>query len=271
MNLDELFEKEKAVYMAHAYYGDPSEEFSLKEIKALCEAGVDIIEFGIPFSDPTADGPVFQRACERALKAGMIPEKAIAGIKKLRKHGISQPIVVTSYYNIVYHMGVKRFVKKIKQAGADALIVPNIPFEEADELLEAGEKHSIKIIFLVAPTTPEKRLKQILKRAQGFVYVVTVTGVTGVRGAVQEATLKFVKKVRRHSNVPLLVGFGVSKPEHAKAIMAAGADGVITGSAIGRIYERHLDASDKSLAEIKAFAQGIKQGCKEGSKANHKI
>lgn len=266
MSIAETFAKEKAVYMAHVYYGDPSEEFSLKVIKALCESGVDIIEFGIPFSDPTADGPVFQRACERALKGGMTPKKAIDGIKRLRNDGVKQPIVVTSYYNIVFHAGIEKFVKNIKEAGANALIVPNVPFEEVDPLLEAGEKHGINIIFLVAPTTSEKRLKEILKYAKGFVYVVAVTGVTGAREYLQEMTLKLVKKVRQHSKIPFMVGFGISELEHAKTIIEGGADGVITGSAIGRIYEKHLDAPEKALPEIKTFAKNIKEGCREGLK-----
>lgn len=260
------------IYMTHIYYGDPSEEFSLRAIKAFCESGVDIVEFGIPFSDPTSDGPVFQRACDRALKKGMTPEKAIAGIKKLRKNGIKQPIVVTSYYNIVFHMGIEEFVKRIKQSGADALIVPNLPFEEADPLLKAGRANNITIIFLVAPTTPEKRLKKILKRAQGFVYVVAVTGVTGTRDSVQKETTSLIKRVRNYSNIPLLVGFGISKPEHARTIVAAGADGVITGSAIGRIYEKHLASPEDSLDEIRTFAKNIKEECKKGFETrNHNL
>jgi len=266
LNIAETFAREEAVYMAHVYYGDPNENFSLKLIKALCENGVDIIEFGIPFSDPTADGPVFQRACERALNAGMTPRKAINGIKKLRKDGVKKPIIVTSYYNIIFHMGVENFMRNIKEAGADGLIAPNVPFEEADSLLEAGEKHGIDIIFLIAPTTPEKRFKEILKRARGFVYVIAVTGVTGARESLQEMTLKLIKKVHRHSKIPFVVGFGISELKHVKSVITGGADGVITGSAIGRIYEKYLDAPEKALPEIKTFAKNIKDGCREGIK-----
>ncbi|MDP6627618.1 MAG: tryptophan synthase subunit alpha [Methanopyri archaeon] len=264
MNLSELFAKDKAAYMAHVYYGDPSEDFSQKEIKALCDGGVSIIELGIPFSDPTADGPVFQRACERALKAGMTPVKAIESIGKLREGGIAQPIVVTSYYNIIFHMGVGTFVKRIKDAGACALIVPDVPIEEADELLEAGQEHGIDIIFLVAPTTPDARLKKILACARGFVYVVSVAGVTGARESLQDATLMLIERVRAHSDIPLLVGFGISKQEQARSAVAAGADGVITGSAIGSIYEQHLDDPDTSLDKISEFARSIRAGIDEG-------
>lgn len=263
MNLRELFDKDKTAYMAHVYYGDPSEDFSLKEITALCESGVSIIELGIPFSDPTADGPVFQRACERALKVGMTPAKVIEGIVKLRDSGITQPIVVTSYYNIIFHMGVSTFVQRIKDAGACGIIVPDVPIEEAEDLLAAGDDHGIDIIFLVAPTTPDDRLEKILAVARGFVYVVSVAGVTGARESVQEATLKLIERVRAHSDIPLLVGFGISKQEQARAVVAAGADGVITGSAIGSIYEQFLDDPDSSLDNIRDFARSIRAGIEE--------
>ncbi len=266
MRLKYIFSKKEPVYMAHIYYGDPKEDFSKKVIKKLCDSGVDIIEFGIPFSDPTSDGPVFQRACERALKGGMTPLKAIEGIKSLRESGISNPIIVTSYYNIIYNNGIDNFIRSIKEAGADGLIVPNVPYEEADPLLESGSKHEIDIIFLVAPTTPDRRLKEILKRAKGFVYVVSVTGVTGARQDIQDSTLNLIKRVRKYSNIPLLVGFGVSKPEHARDITSAGADGIITGSAIALIYEQNLDNPEAYLDEIGAFASRIKEGCIEGSK-----
>ena len=267
MNLNELFASDRAAYMAHVYYGDPSEDFSLKEIKALCESGVSIIELGIPFSDPTADGPVFQRACERALAVGMTPGKVIDGIVKLRDLGITQPIVVTSYYNIIFHMGVPTFIRRIKEVGACALIVPDVPIEEADELLAAGDEHGIDIIFLVAPTTPYDRLEKILSVARGFVYVVSVAGVTGARESLQDATLKLIERVRAHSDIPLLVGFGISKQDQARAVVTAGADGVITGSAIGSIYEEYLDDPDTSLDNIRNFAGSIRAGIEEGLRA----
>lgn len=266
MRLQKLFSTRNGVYMAHMYYGDPSADFSLKAMKLMCDHGVDIIEFGIPFSDPNADGPVFQRACERALKAGMTPKKAIQGIEKLRKTGLKQPIVVTSYYNPILHMGVDCFVKDIRNAGADALIVPNVPFEEADMLLDAGKTHDINIIFLVAPTTPERRLREIIHRAQGFLYVVTVTGVTGVRDSLLDSTLELVRRVKNHTDIPLMGGFGISTRDHAKAVVAAGANGAITGSVIGKIYEKHIETPEKTLPEITRVVREIKEGCLEGVK-----
>jgi tryptophan synthase alpha chain len=264
MRLQDLFSKINGVYMAHMYYGDPSEDFSLKAMKLICDHGVDIIEFGVPFSDPNADGPVFQRACHRALKEGMTPEKAIQGIEKLRRNGLQQPIVVTSYYNPILQMGVDRFVKDIRNVGADALIVPNVPFEEADLLLDAGKTHNINIIFLVAPTTPEQRLKKIIHRAQGFLYVVTVRGVTGVRDSLLESTLELVRRVRKHTDIPLMGGFGISTRDHARAVVEAGANGVITGSVIGKIYENNIENPEKAFPEITRVVREIKEGCLEG-------
>lgn len=251
--------------MAHMYYGDPTEQFSLQAMKLLCENGVDILEFGIPFSDPNADGPVFQRSCERALKAGMTPKLAITGIEKLRNSGIKQPIVVTSYYNPILQMGIEHFIYSIKQAGADALIVPNTPFEESDLLLKYGKKHGINIIFLIAPTTPFHRLKEILSRSQGFLYVVSVTGVTGVRDSLEKSTIHLIQNVRKYTNIPLLVGFGISSKEQAKTIVSAGATGVITGSVIGRTYEQVLSQPEKSFPNLTRIVKEIKQGCQEGS------
>jgi len=258
MNLSKVFTDGNPIYMAHVYYGDPNEKFSVELIKTLCNNGVDIIEFGIPFSDPVADGPIFQNACKRALEAGMTPKKAIEGIKKLRAIGIEKPIVVTSYYNVILHMGVIEFVKSISDAGANGLIIPNVPFEESDFLYATCEKYGINIIFLIAPTTQEERLKKILNRARGFVYIVAITGVTGVRDSIEDMTLNIVDKVRKYSNIPLLVGFGISKPEHVKAVVDAGANGFITGSAIGKIYEKYIRNPEDSLGEIKDFVRSLK-------------
>ena len=147
MNLEDKFRElqknQEGLHMPHVYYGDPKEEFSLKLLELLVQNGADILEFGIPFSDPTADGPTFQAVCERALKNGMTPNKCIEGIKKLRKRGIKNPIVVTTYYNIPYIVGVGNFLRKIKEAGAQAIIVPNVPIEEADLIFSEGKKSRI--------------------------------------------------------------------------------------------------------------------------------
>ena len=268
MNLEDKFReleaKGEGAHMPHVYYGDPHEEFSLKLIETLVENGADILEFGIPFSDPTADGPTFQAVCERALENGMTPSRCIEGMRKLRARGIDKPIVVTTYYNIPYVMGVGKFLDKIKEAGAQAIIVPNVPVEEADVLLAEGKRSKIHPIFLIAPTTTEDRLKKIADIASGFLYVVGVEGVTGVRESLGGSTLKLVKRVRRHTDMPLLAGFGISNRQQASAVVAAGADGAIAGSAYARVYERNIETPEATLPQIAKLVCEIKQGCIEG-------
>ena len=268
MNLEEKFQelkmKREGAHMPHVYYGDPNEEFSLRLIETLVENGADIIEFGIPFSDPTADGPTFQAVCERALENGVTPTKCIQGIRKVRESGIENPIVVTTYYNIPYVMGIGAFLNKIKEAGAQAIIVRNVPVEEADDLLAAGKKRGIQIIFQIAPTTTEDRLKKIADIASGFLYVINVEGVTGARESLADSTLKLVKRVRRHTNMPLLAGFGISNRQQASAVVATGADGAIAGSAYAKVYEKNLIKPEETLPEIARLVGQIKQGCIEG-------
>jgi tryptophan synthase alpha chain len=182
----------------------------------------------------------------------------------LRETGLDVPVIVTTYYNIPYVFGVERFLEEISRAGAQAIIVPNVPVEEADLLLEAGQKTGVSVIFLVTPTTTDDRLKRITRVASGFIYVVNVEGVTGARETLKESTLKLVKRVRRYTDLPLMAGFGVSKREHAKAVVSAGADGVITGSVLGKIYEKKLHNPWETLPELARVAREIKQGCNEG-------
>jgi len=267
MDLEEKFwelkERREGAHMPHVYYGDPNEEFSLKLIKTLVENGADFIEFGIPFSDPTADGPTFQAACERALEKGMTPAKCIQGIKNLRRSGLEVPLVVTTYYNIPYVTGVEAFLSEIKKAGAQAIIVPDLPVEEADILLE-GKKWGMHVILQVAPTTTKDRLKKIADIASGFLYVIGVEGVTGAREGLTDSALQLVNRVRRHTDVPVLAGFGISKREHAAAVVSAGADGAIAGSAYAEIYEKNLKKPEETLPEIARLAKQIKRGCIEG-------
>ena len=254
----------EGAFMSHVYYGDPSPRFSRQLITTLAENGADLVEIGIPFSDPTADGPTFQAACERALKNGITPPECIRGIKLLREEGLKAPIIVTTYYNIPYTMGVGRFLEEIKSAGSQGVIVPNLPFEEAEEMLEEGRKRGVHVILLVAPTTTEDRLKRIADTASGFLYVMNVEGVTGARDAVSGSTLKLIERVRRHTDIPLMAGFGISEGEQAEVLMTAGADGVIAGSVFAKIYERSIGKPEDTLKEMAELAMRIKKGCVNG-------
>lgn len=262
--LAELKEIGEGAHMPHAYYGDPSMKFSDKLLRTMADNGADIIELGIPFSDPTADGPTFIAACERALSNNVTPLKCLEAIRKLRFDGIKQPIVVTSYYNILYVAGVRKFLKEIKEVGAQAIIVPNLPIEEAATLLQECSSLGIHPIFQVTPTTTGERLRKICEASRGFIYVVNVEGVTGIRDRVSNSTLKLIEGVRSYTDVPILAGFGISKPEHAKALVKAGADGVIAGSVYASLYEKHIHDPYKSLPQISELVRQIKSSCNEG-------
>jgi tryptophan synthase alpha chain len=262
--LNQLREQGEGAHMPHVYYGDPTLEFSEKLIITLARNGADLIELGIPFSDPTADGPTFIAACERALINNVTPDKCLDAIRRLRETGFEIPIVVTSYYNILYVAGVGRFLNQVKEAGAQALIVPNLPIEEADIYLEEAGKVGIHPILQVTPTTTGERLRKICNVSSGFIYVINVEGVTGVRGSLHGSTLKLIERVRKITDTPILAGFGISKPEHAKTIVKAGADGAIAGSVYAKIYEKHIQEPERALPEITKLIHQIKLACKEG-------
>lgn len=270
MKIEEKFmklkERGEGAYMPHIYYGDPSPEFSRREIETLAENEADFIEFGVPFSDPTADGPTFQEACERALKNGITPEDCLRGIEDLREKGLDIPIIVTSYYNILYTYGVEDFLERLSEVGAQGIIVPNVSLEEAEPLVKAGGGTGIDVILQVTPNTSKGRLERIANSSSGFLYVVNVEGVTGARETVPESTVELMKSVKENADIPIMAGFGVSKEGHARSLVSAGADGVITGSALGEIYGKNLSHPEEKLDEIGEFAKRMKKACIHGYK-----
>jgi tryptophan synthase alpha chain len=207
---------------------------------------------------------VFQETYRRALNSGITPAKCIEGIKKLRDEGLEAPIVVTTYFNIPYVMGFERFLNKIKNAGAQGVLFPDLPLEEAKPLKGLISKSGLKLILQAAPTTSFERLRQILAETSGFIYLISVEGVTGARLKAQTSTFRLVKAVRELSTTPIMVGFGVSRREHAEALIAMGADGVAVGSAYARIYSENLETPFQKLDEIAKLAREIKSGCVEG-------
>jgi tryptophan synthase alpha chain len=257
----ELREREEGALMPHVYYGDPTPEFSRRLIGVMTESGADLMELGIPFSDPTADGPTFQAACERALRNGVTPPECIRGIRELRETGLKIPMIVTTYYNIPYIMGVRVFLEEIRAAGAQGVIVPNLPYEEAETLLEEGRRKGVHVILQVAPTTTEDRLKRIADAASGFIYVMNVEGVTGVRESLRDHALRIIERVRRYTDIPILAGFGISNMEQVEAVISAGADGVIAGSVFARIYEGNLENPEVALPEIARLVKEMKYAC----------
>ena len=254
----ELAKKKEAALIGYVMAGDPSVEDTVKVASALLTGGVDIIELGLPFSDPIADGVAIQKAGERALSAGMNTDVFFATAKKIT----GAPKICMTYYNLVLRRGLEKFAKDCIDSDVTGLIIPDLPVEEADGLLCACRKYGVDLIFLAAPTTTEKRLEDIVEASSGFVYVVSRLGVTGVRDKVSGKVAPLLERIRAKTDLPLAVGFGISKPEHVKETVRAGADGVIVGSAFIRIIEENRGKRDRMLSELSSFARKMKAGTK---------
>jgi len=239
--------------------GDPDFDISKKIILSMCYAGIDVLELGIPFSDPSADGPVIQRSSMRALKNGMTMEKAMNLVREIRKHH-SIPIVLFSYYNPVLAYGAAKFQKDAMDAGADGVLIVDLPPEESDELTSQWDDREFPLIRLIAPTTGAERARKIAEGAKGFLYLISMTGVTGSGGLDTSKTGEYADMVRKVTDMPVCTGFGISKPEDARALAAFG-DGIVIGSAFERAIEENLgktDIDEKLAAMVKSFKQAIK-------------
>jgi tryptophan synthase alpha chain len=238
--------------------GDPERETCIRAAKALIDGGTDILELGIPFSDPVADGPTIQKADERSLAAGTKTDSVFEIVSELRKTSMV-PIVFLTYYNTVYHRGVDRFYREAHAAGVDGILVADMPVEESDEVFEAAIRYDIDPIFLITQTTSDDRIRQIVARSRGYLYLVAVLGVTGVRDVVSSGAIELLQRVRNHTSLPLALGFGISTPAHAKTCAAAGADGIIVGSAIVRIVEDNLGKPDQMETELREYVSRMKK------------
>ncbi len=255
---EELKQKNEGALIGYLTLGDPDIATSKKLIKCLVE-NVDVLELGVPFTDPIADGPTIQAAIDRALKAGMNTDIAFEAVRKLRRNGIKTPFVFMTYYNIVLQYGEERFVKKCREIGVEGILISDLPVEEAKSVLRYCEKYGVDFIFLIAPTTNEERLKKILPSASGFVYLVSLLGTTGAREKLQEAAIEKTKWALRYTKekIPLAVGFGISKKEHVRGIISAGAQGVVVGSAfVNLIAQKGGDACE----ELRKLARELKEG-----------
>jgi tryptophan synthase alpha chain len=236
----ELMKKKKKAFIPYIMAGDPSLENTKDIVQMLEECGSDIVELGVPFTDPLADGPIIQRASERALKAGVTLKKVITFVRDLRQ-STQIPIVLMTYYNPVFKYGEGNFVRDAKDAGVDGVIVPDLPPDEAGGLIRSSRKASLDTIFLLAPTSTPDRIKKVAKASRGFIYYVSVTGITGSRLFLDGSLDKLVSEIRKCTDKPIAVGFGVSTPEEASAVSKI-SDGVIVGSAIvKRLYESRDD------------------------------
>jgi tryptophan synthase alpha chain len=252
----ELQRKGEGALIGYLTLGDPSISASKKLIRCLLE-NVDILELGIPFTDPIADGPTIQAAIDRSLRSGMNTDIAFDMVAELRADGINTPLIFMTYYNIVLQYGEERFVKKCSQVGVDGLIVCDLPIEEADNLLRYCEENDVDFIFLIAPTTTEERMEKIVSRARGFVYLISLLGVTGARGELQQRTIEVTKWASKYVRTPLAVGFGISKREHVKAVLEAGAQGVVVGSAFVDLIAKK---GEKACEDLKRLSAELKEG-----------
>lgn len=247
-------ERKAAAFMPYHAMGYPSRAATLDVIKTLAHAGADLFEIGIPHSDPLADGPTIQTATYTALTQGTTVADCLAMCRELRDQGVSQPFCGMTYYNPLFAYGVERFVADAVAAGLDGLIVPDLPPEEADELIAACRAAGVATIFLLAPTSTEARIRLVAQNSTGFIYLVSVTGITGARQELPPDLAAFVQRVRRHTDLPLAVGFGIATGEQAAAV-AAIADGVIVGSALVK-----ASASNDGTSAVARLAQELAAG-----------
>ena len=253
--ITEAFAKGKA-FIPFVTCGDPSLDVTEKIVYAMEEAGADLIELGIPFSDPTAEGPVIQSANVRALSAGTTTDKIFEMVKKLR-NDVKIPMVFMTYANVVFSYGTERFAEMCAQVGMDGVILPDVPYEEKEEFAPIFEAHGLELVSLIAPTSAD-RIAMIAKEAKGFIYVVSSLGVTGVRSEITTDIGALTEQIRAVTDVPCAVGFGISTPEQA-AKMAKVSDGAIVGSAIVRLMEKYGRDAVPHVAEyVKSMKDSLR-------------
>jgi tryptophan synthase alpha chain len=258
MNRIEAAFKNKPIFMPYFPLGYPDLNTSIDVIEALARHGADLIEVGLSFSDPLADGPVIQKATQIALEKGVTVKKSLDAVNELRRRGVEIPLVLMGYYNPMLAYGLERFVCEAIESGADGFIIPDLPPEEAEEfnsaLHSAADAVEVPLVQMLAPTTPDERMERIARNAKGFIYLVSVTGVTGERKSVSEGLGDLIARVREHTSAPVCVGFGIGTPEQAKEVGKL-ADGVIVGTACVRA----IGESEHPVETAKQFAAAFYQ------------
>lgn len=250
-------ELDRAALIPFFVIGDPDFDTSFEIVKTAIDAGADILELGVAFSDPIADGPTIQKADIRARSAGMNVKKAMEFIKKIKAYK-DIPIGLLMYYNLIYQYGAEKFFADFHKAGVNSVLVADLSIDDADEIIEPAASAGLDTVFMVTPNTETERMKLIASKTTGFIYTVSLLGVTGSREKLSEQVEGLIAKLKKLTSVPVCVGFGISKPEHASKVAAAGADGVIIGSKIVKIIEENLGNKEKTLAEISTFIKEVK-------------
>ncbi|QOZ49985.1 tryptophan synthase subunit alpha [Bradyrhizobium sp. CCBAU 53338] len=266
----ELKKQGRAAFVTYVMAGDPDPATSLEIVKALSKSGSDVIELGIPFTDPMADGPSIQAAGLRALKVGMTLKKTLELVRGFRKDDNVTPLVLMGYYNPIYIYGVDKFLADAKTSGVDGLIIVDLPPEEDDELCIPALKAGLNFIRLATPTTDDKRLPAVLSNTSGFVYYVSIAGITGAAAADANAVGEAVARIKRHTELPICVGFGIRTPEAARAI-AEKADGSVVGTALVDALKNSLDGEGRATAKtVNAVAEltaALSQGVRAAKQA----
>ena len=254
----ETFSKlDRAALIPFFVIGDPDYDTSLEVVRTAIDAGADVLELGIAFSDPIADGPTIQKADIRALKSGMTVVKALKFIKEVTDYK-PVPIGLLVYYNLVYQYGVKKFCADFKAVGGSSVLVADLSIDDADEISKPAANTGLETVFMVTPNTADDRAKLIAEKTTGFIYTVSLLGITGARDTLSDLVKPLVARLKNMTDVPVCVGFGISTPEHAKQVAAAGADGVIIGSKIVKMIEDNLDDKEKMKSEVKNFISTVK-------------
>jgi tryptophan synthase alpha chain len=257
-----LREKGEGALVVFVTAGDPTLEWSEKVVLTVADAGADVIEVGIPFSDPLADGPTIQASTFRALQQGVTPEMVLEMVARVRTQS-EVPLVTMTYFNPVWQMGVERFAQQAAQAGVDGVIMTDMPPDEAGDWHAVARAHGLDTIFLVAPTSTPQRMERVARMSSGFVYCVSRTGVTGAREHLPEEVPQMVQAMRALTDLPLCVGFGISRKDHVKAVCEV-ADGAVVGSAVVSLMEKEAKHGERSLLEaVHRFVRELKEATRE--------
>ncbi|KAL2535720.1 Tryptophan synthase alpha chain [Forsythia ovata] len=251
-----LKQQGKVALIPYITAGDPDLSTTAQALKVLDSCGSDIIELGVPYSDPLADGPVIQAAATRSLARGTNFDKIIAMLKDVVPQ-LSCPIALFSYYNPILKRGVKKFMTTLKDAGIHGLVVPDVPLEETEILRKEAVNNNVELVLLTTPTTPIPRMKAIVEASEGFVYLVSSVGVTGARASVSDKVQSLLYEIKEATSKPVAVGFGISKPEHVKQVAGWGADGVIVGSAMVKLLGE-AKSPEEGLKELENFTKSLK-------------
>ena len=258
----ELKKRKLGALVAFTVIGDPDYKTSLDIVKKIIDSGADILELGLPFSDPIADGPTIQAADMRSLANGMNTDKAFEFLKEVRNYNGKIPIGLLVYGNLILQRGIKKFYSDAAKSSVNSILAADVPIEEADDYIKAAKSNKVDTVFIISPLTSDERIKKISERTTGFVYAVSRLGVTGAKSNLESSTLELIKRIRKFTDKPLCVGFGISKPEHVKSVINARADGAIIGSAIVDLIEKDPSNKSRILNEIGSYVGIMKSAAR---------